>query len=85
MKMNACPDPDFERKGDDLYTLLSISEKELKKGATKKLRIPDGRKVNISIPKNSEVGARLRLAGLGIPFYDQPNRRGDLYVVLKKK
>ncbi len=85
VKMNACPDPDFERKGDDLYTLLSISEKELKKGATKKLRIPDGRKVNISIPKNSEVGARLRLAGLGIPFYDQPNRRGDLYVVLKKK
>jgi len=73
------PDERFERNENDLYHTLEVDLYTALLGH--KIHVPSfaGAK-SISLPPGTQPGERLKLRGLGMPYYDQPDRYGDLYV-----
>jgi molecular chaperone DnaJ len=76
------PHPYFERRGDDLYTVVPITVTEAALGA--KIEVPtlDGRSL-LRVPPGTSSGQKLRLREKGMPSVRQPSKRGDLYVTLQ--
>jgi DnaJ-class molecular chaperone len=75
------PHPYFERRGDDLYTVVPITVTEASLGA--KIEVPtlDGRAL-LRVPPGTNGGQKLRLRDKGVPSVRTPGKRGDLYVEL---
>ncbi len=71
-------DPAFERKGDDLYMDFNVPLYTLMLGGKKTLTVLKG-SVTVDIPAETKNGKVLRLKGLGMPKYNQPDQYGDLY------
>jgi molecular chaperone DnaJ len=76
------PHPFFERRGDDLYTVVPITITEASLGA--KIEVPtlDGRAL-LRVPPGTNSGQRLRLRDKGVPSARKASHRGDLYVELQ--
>jgi molecular chaperone DnaJ len=76
------PHPYFERRGDDLYTVVPITVTEAALGA--KIEVPtlDGRSL-LRVPPGTSSGQKLRLREKGVPSVRQPGKRGNLYVELQ--
>jgi len=76
------PHPYFDRRGDDLYTIVPITVSEAALGA--KIEVPtlDGRSL-LRVPPGTSSGQKLRLREKGVPSVRQPGKRGDLYVELQ--
>lgn len=81
LKINILNDPLYERKGNDLYTDLSVKLYTAVLGGKSLLKTFKG-KININIPKESQNGKVLRLNGLGMPVYGRSDEYGDMYVKL---
>jgi molecular chaperone DnaJ len=76
------PHPFFERRGDDLYTVVPITVTEATLGA--KIEVPtiDGRSL-LRIPPGTNSGQKLRLREKGVASARHPSHRGDQYVELQ--
>jgi molecular chaperone DnaJ len=76
------PHPYFDRRGDDLYTVVPISVSEAALGA--KIEVPtlDGR-AQLRVPPGTNSGQKLRLREKGVPSARAQGTRGDLYVELQ--
>jgi DnaJ-class molecular chaperone len=61
------PDPQFERKGDDLYVDIPVELTTAMLGGEVPVPTPDGRKVLLTIPPETQNGQVFRLAGKGMP------------------
>ncbi len=70
------PHPFYRVEGRDVYLDLPVTPWEAALGAKVKVPTPDGT-VDLTIPKGSRSGRRLRLKGRGIPS----STPGDLYVL----
>uniref|UniRef100_A0A8R1IA07 DnaJ homolog dnj-20 n=1 Tax=Caenorhabditis japonica TaxID=281687 RepID=A0A8R1IA07_CAEJA len=70
----------FERKGDDLYTNVTISLQDALNGFEMDILHLDGHVVNISRDKVTWPGARLRKRDEGMPSLEDNNKRGMLIV-----
>lgn len=75
-------DPDFERKGDDLYTEATVSLVHAVLGGEILVPTLTGN-VALKIPPGTQPGKVFRLAGQGMPNLRKPNTHGDLYVRVK--
>ncbi len=64
-------------RGPDLETRIALDFVDAMRGGRRRLRLSDGRTVEIDIPPGTEDGTVLRLAGLGGAG---PGGRGDLHV-----
>lgn len=77
----------FERDGNDLVYNLELTLLEAWDGCTKSVTLPNGEKVNVTVPKNSKDGNVVRLYGRG--FKDLTgmtyNDKGDFVAVIKYK
>lgn len=75
------PHPFFERRDDDLYTVVPITVAEAALGA--KIEVPtiDGRS-QVRIPPGTNSGRKLRLREKGVPSA-RNGKRGDQYVELQ--
>jgi len=73
------PHPFFERRGDDLYTVVPISVTEATLGAKIEVPTMDGRAL-LRIPPGTNSGQKFRLREKGVPLARQPGHRGDQYV-----
>ncbi len=73
------PHPFFERRGDDLYTVVPISVTEATLGAKIEVPTMDGRAL-LRIPPGTNSGQRFRLREKGVPLARKPGHRGDQYV-----
>ncbi len=71
------PHPRFRVDGSDVYVDLPVAPWEAALGATVEAATPDG-PVQLSVPKGSTAGRKLRLKGRGLPGKNP----GDLYAVL---
>lgn len=71
----------FERRGDDLYLVVPVTITEAALGAKVDLPTIDGVRT-VTIPPGTPSGAKLRLAGLGVPGA-KDGRRGDHFAVIK--
>jgi DnaJ-class molecular chaperone len=61
------PDPQFERKGDDLYTDIEVDLLTAILGGEVPVPLPDGRKLMLTIPPETQNGRTFRLTGKGMP------------------
>jgi DnaJ-class molecular chaperone len=73
------PHPIFKREGDVLVMDLPVTLYDAVLGGKVEAPTPDG-PVNITVPKGSNTGARLRLKGRGLS--DAKGHRGDLFARL---
>ncbi|XP_029385845.1 dnaJ homolog subfamily B member 11 [Echeneis naucrates] len=72
--------PVFERRGDDLYTNVTISLVEALVGFEMDIVHLDGHKVHIVRDKITKPGARMWKKGEGLPNFDNINIRGSLII-----
>ncbi|KAJ8019764.1 DnaJ-like subfamily B member 11 [Holothuria leucospilota] len=72
--------PVFERKGDDLYTNLTISLQDALNGFETEITHLDGHKVPIVREKITWPGARMRKKDEGMPNYDNNKILGTLII-----
>lgn len=76
------PDARFERKGDDLYTDITVDLYTAVLGGEVRVNTLDG-PVVLTIPAGTQPGQSFRLSGRGMPHLREPNVRGDLYARVK--
>jgi len=75
------PHPLFKVEGADVYVELPVAPWEAALGATVDAPTPEGT-VQLTIPKGSAQGRKLRLKARGLPATRAGGTAGDLYVVL---
>lgn len=80
LKIKTMPHPVFERRGDDLYTNVTLSLQDALVGFTMDIEHLDGHKVQVSRDKITWPGARIRKKGEGMPNYHNNNLHGTLYI-----
>ena len=76
------PNKQFERKGDDLYVDVEVKGDIARLGGEIKVPTLTGM-VNMKVPKGTQSGQKLRLAGKGMPRRYRNSVFGDLYVQVK--
>jgi molecular chaperone DnaJ len=76
---NVQPHPFFERRGDDLYTVVPVTVSEASLGAKVEVPTIDGR-AQVRIPPGTDSGKKLRLREKGAPSARRPGKRGDQIV-----
>uniref|UniRef100_A0A663LVF8 DnaJ homolog subfamily B member 11 n=1 Tax=Athene cunicularia TaxID=194338 RepID=A0A663LVF8_ATHCN len=72
--------PVFERRGDDLYTNVTISLVEALTGFEMDIAHLDGHKVHVARDKITKPGAKLWKKGEGLPNFDNNNIKGSLII-----
>jgi curved DNA-binding protein len=78
LRVNVAPDPQFERKGDDLYVTVPVDLYTAILGG--EVRVPTlSGPVMLTIPAGIQNGRVFRLRGRGMPHLRQPEQYGDLY------
>lgn len=75
------PDPLFERKGDDLYVDVEVDLIKMMLGGEVLVPTPDGRKLMLTIPPETQNRRLFRLAGKGMPHL-RAEGSGNLYARL---
>ncbi|ELT87266.1 hypothetical protein CAPTEDRAFT_207828 [Capitella teleta] len=70
----------FERRGDDLYTNVTISLVDALSGFEMEIPHLDGHMVKIVRDKVTWPDARIRKKGEGMPNYENNNSRGTLFI-----
>ena len=68
--------PIFEREGMDVYCEVPITFTQAALGAEIEVPTLDG-KVKFEIPEGTQTGKMFSMTGKGIPFVNNPKRRGD--------
>ena len=72
-------DPDFKRKGNDLYTDINIDLYTAVLGGEVTIHTLDGQ-VKLKVRPGTQNGAKVRLKGKGFPVYKEEGAFGDLIV-----
>ena len=80
IRIKTQPHAIFERRGDDLYTNVTISLTDALVGFQMDIIHLDGHKVHVSRDKVTWPGARMRKTGEGMPNYENNNLHGTLYI-----
>jgi len=75
-------DPYFDRRGNDLYTEIAVDLYTAVLGGKATVGTLKGN-IKVDIPEATDHGKVLRLKGLGMPAYNQPDSFGDLYVTVQ--
>jgi DnaJ-class molecular chaperone len=76
------PDPAFERKGDDLYVDVDVELVKAMLGGEVPVPTPDGRRLILTIPSETQNNRTFRLAGKGMPRLREEGS-GNLYARVK--
>jgi curved DNA-binding protein len=80
--VDVAPDPKYERKGDDLYTEVSVDLYSAILGGQARVSTLGG-DVLLTIPEGTQPGQSMRLSGRGMPHLRDPQNHGDLYAKVK--
>ena len=84
LTVEVAPDGQYELKGIDIYTDVSIDLYTAVLGS--QVRIPTlSGDVMLSIPAGTQPGQTFRLAGRGLPRLNDPQNHGDLFARIKVK
>lgn len=77
--VNVLPDERYAREGDTLHTRVEVPLAVAMLGGEVSVPTPDGRRLMLRIPAETQNGRAFRLRGQGMPHLGQPDKRGDLY------
>ncbi len=80
MKVKFVPGNLYIKKGNDIYSTISLYPWEAALGTKRKVKTLDGF-INVTIPKETQTDKKIRITGKG---YSSKNRnQGDLYLEIK--
>jgi curved DNA-binding protein len=78
LRVRVSPDPQFERRGDDLHVTVPVDLYTAVLGG--QAQVPTlGGPVMLTIPAGTQNGRVFRLRGKGLPRLREPQQHGDLY------
>lgn len=77
--------PQYERRGDDLYSESMVDMYTMLLGGETAVNALDGKQMLLTIPPETQSGRTFRLAGLGMPNLRNPSARGDWFVKVQAK
>jgi curved DNA-binding protein len=80
--LDVSEDPNFERDGNDLHTLVTIDVFKAILGGEVEIKTLGG-KVVLTIPPGTQPDQVFRLAGRGMPVLKELGVKGDLFVLVK--
>lgn len=75
-------DEQFERRGDELHTKVTVDLYTAILGGEVRVPTPSG-DVMLTIPPGSQPGQTFRMKGRGMPILKSSSRKGDLFAQLK--
>lgn len=70
----------FLRDGDDLIMEIPISFTQAVFGSEVSIQTIEGKVIKLKISQGCENGKVLRIKGSGVPFLNDPDKKGDLYI-----
>lgn len=76
------PHPVFERHGNDLYALRTITFADAALGTKVPVTGLSGEAIKVTVPAGTQSGTALRLSGKGMPRLEGKGK-GDLFVVME--
>jgi molecular chaperone DnaJ len=76
------PHPNFERQGQELVTMKSISYVTACLGGSVYVKTLDNKKIKVSIPAGTESEKIFRISGAGLPYLGSFGK-GDMHVIVK--
>jgi len=82
LRVRIAPHPNFERKGRDLYTHVSVPLTTVVLGGEADVPTLTGKSLRLKIPATTQNGQVFRLKGHGMPTAGKPNETGDLYATV---
>lgn len=83
IRIHLRPHPSFQRQGDDLYTLVSMSFADAALGTKVSVPCLGGESsVKVTVPAGTQSGTSLRLSGKGMPRLGGKGR-GNLFVIVE--
>ena len=74
------PHASYQRHGNDLFCVIPVAFTQAALGSSILVRTLDDRKIRVKVPPGTQPGRLLRVRGEGVPHFDNPGRRGDLYI-----
>ncbi|MDQ3928619.1 MAG: J domain-containing protein, partial [Chloroflexota bacterium] len=83
LRVKVLPNSRFERKGDDVYTTVTLPLYTAVLGGEVEVPTLKGTKLALKVPPGTQNGRSFRLGGQGMPQLKQPDKRGDLYAMLE--
>ncbi|MBE3557959.1 MAG: J domain-containing protein [Ktedonobacteraceae bacterium] len=83
LRIHVLPDPRFRREGTTLHTTVEVPLTTAMLGGEVAVPTPDGRRLMLRIPPETDNGKSFRLRGQGMPHVNRPEQRGDLYAEIK--
>jgi curved DNA-binding protein len=82
LRVQLQPHPQFERKGQDLYTKIAAPVTTAVLGGEAEVPTLTGKPLRLKIPPTTQNGQVFRLKGQGMPSTSKSGERGDLYVTV---
>ena len=82
LRVRLTPDARFERKGRDLYTLVTVPVTTAVLGGEAEVPAVGDRPLRLRIPPTTQNGQVFRLKGHGMPAVGKAAERGDLYATV---
>jgi DnaJ-class molecular chaperone len=83
LTVRVLPHARFERRGQDLYTRVSVPVTTAVLGGETDVATLAGGTLRLKVPPMSQAGRVFRLKGHGMPSPKSPGDRGDLYATLE--
>src|SRR3954468_20111600 len=83
LRIRPSPHPQFERKGKDLYTRVSVPLTTAVLGGEADVQTLGGKSLRLKIPQATQNAQRFRLRGHGMPVAGKPDQTGDLYATIE--
>eukprot|EP00879_Flechtneria_rotunda_P029304 GHRR01031648.1.p1 GENE.GHRR01031648.1~~GHRR01031648.1.p1 ORF type:complete len:152 (-),score=38.88 GHRR01031648.1:294-749(-) len=74
------PHPQFDRKGNDLYTSVKLPLVSALTGGKASVRTPDGRNLTLVVKPPVSPGKQEIVVGEGMPISKEAGKKGDLHV-----
>jgi DnaJ-class molecular chaperone len=82
LRIRLKPHPQFERKGKDLYTHVSVPLTTAVLGGQADVQTMTGKSLKLKVPPTTQNGQVFRLKGHGMPTTGKPAEHGDLYATI---
>jgi curved DNA-binding protein len=82
LRVRVLPHPQFERKGDDLLTTVTVPLTSAVLGGEAQVPTLEG-PLGIKVPTGSKPGRVFRLRGKGLARMESPSQRGDILATLQ--
>ena len=82
LRIRIAPNPQFERKGRDLYTRVAIPLTTAVLGGEAEVKTIAGKSLRLKIPPTTQNAQVFRLKGHGMPVSGKKDEHGDLYATV---